>query len=36
MTKEEYALWGADDSYAVDWALSKLGFVELNEEESAE
>lgn len=28
MTKEEYALWGADDSYPIDWALEKLGFVE--------
>jgi hypothetical protein len=36
MTKEEYALWGADDSYAVDWALAKLGFVESTEEASAE
>ena len=28
MTKEEYALWGADDAYVIDWALDKLGFVE--------
>ena len=28
MTKEEYALWGDDDSYVVDWALAKLGFEE--------
>lgn len=28
MTKEEYALWGTDDSYVIDWALAKLGFVE--------
>ena len=31
MTKEEYALWGADDSYVIDWALAKLGFVEVIE-----
>jgi hypothetical protein len=36
MTKEEYALWGADDSYAVDWALAKLGFVESTEETPSE
>ena len=35
MTVEEYAVWGADDSYAINWALNKLGFVELEEEESA-
>lgn len=28
MTKEEYALWSADDSYVIDWALAKLGFTE--------
>lgn len=28
MTKEEYAQWGDDDSYVVDWALTKLGFEE--------
>jgi hypothetical protein len=31
MTKEEYALWGSDDTYAIDWALAKLGFVEVEE-----
>ena len=28
MTKEEYALWSNDDSYAIDWALAKLGLTE--------
>ena len=36
MTSEEYAAWGNDDSYVLNWALSKLGFVELNEEAPAE
>ena len=31
MTSEEYALWGTDDSYVIDWALAKLGFVEIPE-----
>lgn len=31
MTKEEYALWGSDDSYPIEWALGKLGFVEVIE-----
>lgn len=31
MTKEEYALWGTNDSYAIDWALGKLGFVEIED-----
>jgi hypothetical protein len=28
MTTDEYALWGNDDAYVIDWALAKLGFVE--------
>jgi hypothetical protein len=32
MTTEEYALWGSDDSYALSWALGKLGLAELEEE----
>lgn len=36
MSKEEYALWGEDDSYPIDWALAKLEFVELIEEAPAE
>jgi hypothetical protein len=36
MTSEEYAAWGNDDSYVLNWALAKLGFVELNEEAPAE
>jgi len=31
MTSEEYAQWGSDDAYVIDWALAKLGFVELEE-----
>jgi len=31
MTKEEYALWSSDDGYVFDWALEKLGFVEVVE-----
>ena len=31
MTKEEYALWGSDDAYVIDWALAKLGFVEIED-----
>jgi hypothetical protein len=27
MTESEYALWGTDDNYVVDWALEKLGFT---------
>lgn len=29
MTAEEYALWGSDDAYVIDWALAKLGFTEI-------
>lgn len=29
MTAEEYAQWGTDDTYAIDWALTKLGFTKL-------
>jgi hypothetical protein len=29
MTAEEYTLWGTDDAYVIDWALEKLGFVEI-------
>ena len=29
MTAEEYTLWGTDDAYVIDWALAKLGFVEI-------
>lgn len=26
MNEQEYALWGTDDSYVIDWALAKLNF----------
>jgi hypothetical protein len=29
MTQEEYAAWGDDDTYVINWALAKLGFVAL-------
>jgi hypothetical protein len=29
MTESEYALWGTDDNYVVDWALNKLGIERL-------
>ena len=31
MTEEEYAQWTLDDGYVIDWALDKLGFVEVVE-----
>lgn len=31
MTKEEYVSWNNDDTYVIDWALAKLGFVESEE-----
>ena len=31
MTQEEYSQWTNDDSYVIDWALGKLGFVEIEE-----
>lgn len=36
MSSTEYALWGDDDAYAIDWALEKLGFTEVVEEAPAE
>lgn len=36
MSNEEYALWANDDAYVIDWALEKLGFVEVIEEAPAE
>ena len=32
MSSPEYALWGSDDAYVIDWALEKLGFMEVIEE----
>jgi hypothetical protein len=29
MTQEEYSAWGDDDTYVINWALAKLGFVAL-------
>jgi hypothetical protein len=29
MTQEEYTAWGDDDTYVINWALAKLGFVAL-------
>jgi hypothetical protein len=29
MNQEEYAAWGDDDTYVINWALSELGFVAL-------
>lgn len=29
MTSQEYALWGTDDNYVIDWALNKLNFKKL-------
>ena len=29
MNQEEYAAWGDDDTYVINWALSQLGFVAL-------
>jgi hypothetical protein len=29
MTQAEYAAWGDDDTYVINWALSELGFVAL-------
>jgi hypothetical protein len=29
MTQAEYAAWGDDDTYVINWALAKLGFVAL-------
>lgn len=29
MTEREYAQWGTDDNYAVDWAMKKLNFHKL-------
>ena len=29
MTESEYALWGTDDNYVVDWALNQLNFQRL-------
>ena len=29
MTESEYAQWGTDDNYAVDWAMKKLNFHKL-------
>ena len=30
MTAEEYSFWTTDDGYVIDWALGKLGFIEIN------
>lgn len=30
MTEQEFSLWLGDNSYCVDWALSKLGLSRLN------
>jgi len=27
MTKEEFALWGADNNYCIEWAAKKLGLT---------
>jgi hypothetical protein len=27
MTTEEYAAWGTNDDYVIDWALAKVGAV---------
>lgn len=27
MTKEEFALWGADNNYCIEWAANKLGLT---------
>jgi len=27
MTKDEFALWGADNNYCIEWAANKLGLV---------
>ncbi|MEY4332359.1 MAG: hypothetical protein RLZZ196_1097 [Bacteroidota bacterium] len=29
MTEAEYAQWGTNDNYVMDWALQKLGFERL-------
>lgn len=29
MTEQEYSQWGTDDTYVIDWALGKLGFIEI-------
>lgn len=29
MTEAEYAQWGTDDNYAIDWALNKLNFIKI-------
>jgi hypothetical protein len=29
MSETEYAGWGSDDNYVIDWALNKLGFTKL-------
>ena len=29
MTQETYDQWGTDDSYVIDWALTELGFTEV-------
>ena len=29
MNQAEYAAWGDDDTYVINWALSQLGFVAL-------
>jgi hypothetical protein len=29
MNEQEYALWGTDDNYAIDWALEKLNFQKI-------
>jgi hypothetical protein len=29
MNEEEYALWGTDDNYVINWALEKLNFQKI-------
>jgi len=29
MNETEYSSWASDDNYVIDWALAKLGFVEI-------